>query len=106
MWRNGGSACIDGDQVSDLVPSAEIEGIVGTARHPTEHWGRAASAEQTFYILHSAACRDSGIDLRDCEFSLALDEYGVEMRYWRDHEDGPVRLALDADGRLIPAATR
>jgi hypothetical protein len=29
--------------------------------------------EQTVYILHSRECLTSGIDLRDCRFSLALD---------------------------------
>jgi hypothetical protein len=79
--------------VSDLVPAAQIEGIVGVARHPTEHWGRAVSAQRTVFILHSAECRASGRDLRWCPYSLALDE-GIEDEDWAGWEDRPVRLAI------------
>jgi hypothetical protein len=86
--------------MSDLVPPNKIEAVVGVARHATEHWGRAVSAEQTVYILHSAECRASGIDLRDCEFSVALDE-GIELSDWENREDQPVRLMVD-EGWLVP----
>ncbi|MCZ2837159.1 hypothetical protein [Modestobacter sp. VKM Ac-2985] len=89
--------------MSDLVPALEIEEIVGVDRHPTEHWGRAVSAEQTVYILHSEACLASGVDLRDCEFSVALDS-GIDMRDWSKREDQPVQLGIDADGWLVPEA--
>lgn len=88
--------------MSALVPATEIEGIVGVERHPVEHWGRAVSGEQTVYILHPVRCRDSGIDLRDCEYSVALDN-GIDMRDWTEREDQPVRLAVDDEGWLIPA---
>lgn len=84
--------------MSDLVPADQIERIVGAARHPTHHIGRAVSAEQTFYILHSHECRDSGVDLRDCAYSAALDE-GIDPAEWT--EDVPLSLAIH-DGRLVP----
>ena len=59
--------------MSKLVPASKIEGIVGARRHPTNHQGRAVSAEQTVYVLHSKECLDSGIDLRRCPFSVAMD---------------------------------
>jgi hypothetical protein len=88
--------------MTDLVSPEEIEGIVGTARHPTEHWGRAVSTEQTVYILHSQECRDSGRDLRACPFSLALDD-GIDVAQWAGREDQPVRLAIVGDEAwLVP----
>ena len=54
--------------MSNLVPAEDIERIVGAQRHASRHYGRAVSAEQTVYILHSQQCKDSGIDLCDCEF--------------------------------------
>lgn len=89
--------------MSDLVPASEIERIVGVDRHPTEHWGRAVSDEQTVYILHSAACLASGIDLRQCDYSVALDN-GIELTDWAGREDQPVRLGFD-DGWLVPTET-
>src|SRR6516225_10738811 len=62
-----------GDGLTDLVPAKDIERIVGVARHPIEHWGRAVSTEQTVYILHSKECLDKGGELRDCPYSEALD---------------------------------
>jgi hypothetical protein len=69
--------------MSELVPSNEIERVVGAKRHEWKHQARAVSAEQTVYILHSQQCLDSGVDLRDCEFSLALDR-GINPRHWRE----------------------
>jgi hypothetical protein len=86
--------------MSDLVPAAQIEGIVGVARHPIEHWGRAVSADRRVFILHSMQCRDSGRDLRYCPYSLALDE-GIDAEDWAGWEDRPVRLAI-ADYLLVP----
>lgn len=80
--------------MSDLVPADDIERIVGAARHPSEHRGRAVSAEQRVYILHSEHCRDTTPDLRDCPYSLALDA-GVNPRMDGWPEDTPVALALD-----------
>jgi hypothetical protein len=88
--------------MSDLVPTDQIEGIVGAFRHRTAHYGRAVSDEQTVYILHSEECRDSGIDLRECPFSVALDR-GITPDRWEDFEDEPVELWVSAStGRLIP----
>lgn len=85
--------------MSELVPARRIEKIVGAPRHATDHFGRAVSAEQTVYILHSHACIDTGIDLRKCQFSRALDR-GIDVEAWT--EDVPLRLAVVAD-RLVPA---
>jgi len=87
--------------MSDLVPADRIEAIVGAVRHPTDHIGRAVSAEETVYILHSQECRDSGVDLRECPYSLALD-FGIDLGGWV--EDAPVRLAF-VDDRLVPRET-
>lgn len=87
--------------MSDLVPASDIERIVGVSRHPQAHYGRAVSSEQRVYILHSEECRDSGIDLRDCPFSLALDR-GIELGVWAGREDAPVNVHV-RHGRLVPA---
>ena len=87
--------------MSNLVPTDEIEQIVGIERHPTRHYARAASAEQIVYILHSHQCRDSGRDLRECQFSLALDN-GIDLGAWTGHEDEPVRVAINRNRRLVP----
>lgn len=93
--------------MSDLVPADRIEEVVGAPRHRTEHIGRAVSDEQTVYILHSHECRDSGIDLRECEYSVALD-LGIDHRLpwasWRRVQDRPVRLRIHYDGWLVPDA--
>ena len=84
--------------MTDLVPADQIEQIVGARRHPTHHLGRAVSGEQTVYILHSAACKDSGLDLRECPFSIALDR-GILVGEWI--EDEAVSLVVER-GSLIP----
>lgn len=86
--------------MSDLVPAGDIEQIVGATRHRKAHYGKAVSAEQTVYILHSHQCRDSGIDLRDCRFSVALDR-GIDLGMWAKYQDIPFVLGI-WDGRLIP----
>lgn len=86
--------------MTDLVPTDQIEQIVGARRHPHQHLARAVSAEQTVYILHSETCRDSGIDLRNCAYSTALDN-GIDMDWWREHQDVAVVVA-PYHGRLIP----
>lgn len=88
--------------MSALVPSEDIERIVGARRRANRHLARAVSAEETVYILHSAECRGSGIDLRDCPFSLALDN-GIRLDEWR--QDVPVTVwveGLGASARLVP----
>lgn len=86
--------------MTDLVPATEIERIVGIARHRQAHYGRAVSSEQVVYILHSKQCVDSGIDLRDCSFSTALDR-GIDEQRWTGHEDVAVALGVWND-RLVP----
>ncbi len=87
--------------MSDKVPTDEIERIVGVSRHDWDHIGRAVSDEQQVYILHSKECIESGIDLRECEFSVALD-LGINPLMWKQQQDVPVVLAILATGRLIP----
>jgi hypothetical protein len=81
----------------------DIEAIVGVRRHVSEHIGRAISAEQTVYIVHSRECIESGIDLRQCPFSVALDDYGIAEE-WEGWEDKPVVLELDECGFLQASA--
>jgi hypothetical protein len=90
--------------MTNLVNPVHIEQIVGVKRHPQRHYGRAVSDEQTLYILHSQRCRDKGLDLRDCRFSVALDRDGIELEVWDDLQDRPVILGLDLQERLIPLA--
>ena len=87
--------------MSDLVPKETIETIVGVLRHDTEHFGRAVSAEHTVYVLHSQQCFDQLSDLRDCEFSYALDN-GIDPEEWAGMEDEAVVLRIDY-GCLVPA---
>ncbi|WP_439030252.1 hypothetical protein [Gordonia terrae] len=86
--------------MTDLVPSAEIERIVGVPRHDTKHLARAVSATQTVFVLHSRECLDSGIDLRVCRYSLALDR-GIQEDIWSRHCDTPVEIRI-RDTRLVP----
>ncbi|MCP2265556.1 hypothetical protein ACFQHV_01065 [Promicromonospora thailandica] len=90
--------------MTDLVNPDEIELAVGANRHPTEHYGRAVSADGIVFILHSAECRNSGRDLRECPYSIALDK-GIDDVFpwtgWRQVQDRPVRLEI-ARGYLMP----
>jgi len=88
--------------VSDIVPTDEIEDIVGAERHEWAHLGRAVSGEQRVYILHSKRCIDVVGDLRDCAWSEALNK-GIVFSEWGDWEDQPVWLWIVA-GRLLPKA--
>ncbi|MCC2031815.1 hypothetical protein [Microbacterium allomyrinae] len=86
-----------------LEPTAKIAGIVGAPRDLEKHLGRAVSAEQRVYILHSQSCVDSGIDLRECEYSIALDA-GIDLGVWDEHQDVPVVLGISEEyGDLEPA---
>lgn len=84
--------------MSNLVPAEDIETIVGAPRHPTRHLAKAVSAEKKVYILHSQRCLDSGIDLRDCPYSLAIDE-GIDPDDWP--EDKPVHVWFYGDDLLV-----
>ena len=88
--------------MSHLVDPTVIEGIVGAERQQSVHMGRAVSAEQNVYVLHSADCLATGADMRACEFSVALD-LGIDRRAWAGSEDKPVQLAIHHD-RLVPHA--
>jgi hypothetical protein len=83
--------------VSELMNRTEIEMIVGMSRHATEHYARAVSAERTVYVLHSYRCLNGGRDLRECPYSLALDE-GIDPAEWR--EDVSCAIGITG-GRLI-----
>ena len=87
--------------MSKLVPTSDIERLVGSGRANTLHIGRAVSSKQTFYILHSQRCKDSGLDLRDCPFSVALDR-GIRLSEWVGSEDRAVPLDI-SKGRLVPS---
>jgi hypothetical protein len=87
--------------VTDLVPADKIVQIVGATRHRTDHIGRATSSKQMVYILHSHECRVSGIDLRDCPYSLALDR-GIDPDEWVQDVATVLRIV---DGRLLPKET-
>lgn len=80
--------------MSDLVPSEDIETIVGVLRHPFRHFARADSATQTVYILHPTVCRE---DLRNCIYSQALDK-GIDETFPEDH---PLHVTVSW-GRLAP----
>jgi hypothetical protein len=87
--------------MSELVPADTIEQTVGAERHAVQHLARAVSAEQTVYVLHSHACNDSGIDLRECPYSAALDN-GIDPSDWAGgYEDRTVVVAIIRD-RLFP----
>lgn len=90
--------------MSDLVPREQIEQIVGVKRDPGWHYGRAVSNEGMFYILHSQACLDTGLDLRQCPYSLVLSNGGVEEDDWARCLDTPVQMIIEhgSKARLIP----
>lgn len=83
--------------MTDVVPHGIIEDIVGARRHPELHIGRAVTKDRRFYILHSQECLLSGRDLRDCEFSIALDD-GIDEEAWADFSDVPVFLDITWEG--------
>lgn len=86
--------------MSTIVPAEQIERIVGAPRDRQRHLARAITAEQTVYILHSQACKDSTPDLRECVFSLALD-VGIDEDMWSAALDRPTQVAV-REGRLVP----
>jgi hypothetical protein len=84
--------------MTNIVPAEDIERIVGVPRHPHAHYARAVSREQQVYILHSYMCLGTTRDLRECLFSVALDE-GIDLDEWV--EDTPLVVDI-VDGRLVP----
>lgn len=88
--------------MTDLVPTEDIERLVGASRHPALHLGRADTRDSTIYILHSQVCKDSGVDLRFCPYSLTLDA-GIRDLDWAGWENRPVVLSI-ATGWLVPSS--
>lgn len=87
--------------MSKLVDPGEIERIVGARRHSVKHIGRVVTAENTTYVLHSKICKDSGEDLRECHFSIAMDESA--LRDFDGYCDRTVVVAIDSMGFMGPA---
>lgn len=88
--------------MTNLVPHEDVPRIVGRPRHPTLHFGLADPESELLYILHSVECFESGRDLRECPFSLALDQ-GAPMDVWESYENQPVELAItECCGNLVP----
>jgi len=79
-----------------LESPQKLEQLMGAPRHAVHHLGRAVAAELRVYILHSQECLDAGGDLRDCEYSEALD-LGIEPAVWNGHEDVTVVLSIDPE---------
>ena len=88
--------------MTDLVPPEDIEKLVGLLRNSWRHVGRAVPEDDIFYIMHSHECLARDIDLRECEFSIALDR-GLWKTDWRDYENCPCELKINKAGRLVPA---
>ena len=88
--------------MSRIESATTIEKTVGAKRHQIDHLARAVSVDQRVYILHSQDCLDCGIDLRECEYSQALD-LGIDMDIWEQYQDEPVVLSICPEGLdLLP----
>lgn len=88
--------------MSRIESAEKIEGIVGAKRHETIHLARAISDEDRVYILHSRQCTLAYSDLRQCPYSVALDE-GIDIGLWEDRQDRPVEIRIDEEyGDLVP----
>lgn len=93
--------------MTDLVPEADIERIVGVTRSLGQHIGRAVTRgdhlrkKDTFYILHSKQCLREHEDLKRCPFSRALDK-GIQPEWWIAVEDKPVYIGINHDFRVVP----
>lgn len=85
--------------MSDLEPNAGQ--LVGAPRDSLCHIARADSERQIVVILHSERCLNHFEDLRDCPFSLSLDQ-GINEADWRGHEDRPVVVEIEPNGNLVP----
>lgn len=89
--------------MTDLVDREEIERIVGAQRNDVCHLARAVTEERMVYILHSGQCLTSGIDLRKCRYSRALD-LGIDEAEWAQWQDTPVLLGINDEGYLYAVA--
>ena len=83
--------------MSDRVDSDKIEEIVGTYRRIYAHVARCVDDEQKVYLLHPHNCKDRYDDLRDCEYSLAMDN-GVDRDLFGD---GPTMVSV-VGSKLVP----
>lgn len=84
-----------------VVPSDEIEEIVGCLRFKDKHVGYVMSSRKTVYVMHSHYCRDSNVDLRQCKYSLAIED-GIDEEVWSGHMDKPMFVEVE-DNTLVPA---
>lgn len=87
--------------MSRLVDPGSVEDLVGVKRHLERHYAEARSKPREVVILHARMCKERYPDLRDCPFSMALDQ-GIDEAQWP--EDLPVVLAhpFMTDGHLMP----
>jgi len=91
--------------MSELVDPSKIEDIVGIARAEHIHFGKLVSDEGVLYILHPFSClQRHGDDLRQCPFSLALDN-GLNPEDWDLYWDDTVALCIiqNSEGSRRPA---
>ena len=59
--------------MTDIVPSEDIERLVGVKRRADAHCGRVLFDQGRFVILHSQGCLNATADLTECAYSVALD---------------------------------
>jgi len=86
--------------MSNLVNSKEIEEIIGAPRNRKAHFGKLITAEDKIYIMHSYECVFKNEDLRQCEFSKAMD-HSTPEKLWNKFEDKTVLLGV-MSGSLVP----
>ncbi len=82
--------------MSQIEPADTIERIVGARRHATEHRARAVSLTKRVYVLHPEECVARGIDLRNCEYSEALD-LGIDLGVWEQFQDEAVIVGISEE---------
>lgn len=88
--------------MSQLQSASDVLAVVGVERQATVHYGKLLDGE--VWILHSQECLDAaanGGDLRDCDFSKALD-VGIDPRQWHEGVACPLRV----DTRYSPSIVR
>ena len=74
----------------ELVDPNKIESIVGVERLDAWHIARWVTADDKIYILHSRQCKDSDIDLRECEYATAAPSQDFDL-----FPDTPVVVVID-----------
>lgn len=78
----------------------DIEAIVGIQRHSTVHYGRAVSATDQFYILHSRRCLRDFPDSMDCPFSFSM-LHGINRKEWAKWQDMALPIGIRR-GMVVP----